>query len=138
MNRLVDGYIEALPDAKREIAEAIRELIFTCVPHADEKLSFKIPFYHYFGIFCYLNEVAEGIDLGFCRGKDLVFAWPQLDLRGREMVASVIITNKKQIHQYKLHDLFIGAAAWQQEAKQLKIPMVKSKNKKAASKKKRQ
>jgi hypothetical protein len=84
-----------------------------------------------------MNEVAEGIDLGFCRGKDLVFAWPQLDLRGREMVASIIITNKKQIYQYKLHDLLIGAAAWQQEAKQLKIPMVKSKNKKAASKKKR-
>jgi hypothetical protein len=53
------------------------------------------------------------------------------------MVASVIITNKKQIHQYKLHDLLIGAAAWQQEAKQLKVPMVRSKKKKAASKKKR-
>jgi hypothetical protein len=135
MNRLVDTYIESLPDAKRDIAELLRELIITAVPFAEEKLSYKIPFYHYFGMFCYLNEVKEGIDLGFCRGKDLVFTWPQLDLRGREMVASIIITQKKQIHKYKLHDILIHAAAWQQEAKQMNIPMVKTK--KAASKKKR-
>jgi hypothetical protein len=135
MNRLVDDYIESLPDDKRQIAEAIRELILTTVPYAEEKLSFKIPFYHYFGMFCYMNEIKEGIDLGFCRGKDLVFAWPQLDLRGREMVASLIITHKKQIQEYKLNDLLLSAAAWQQEAKQMKLPMVKKK--KAASKKKR-
>jgi uncharacterized protein len=137
MNHLVDTYIESLPDAKREIAEALRELIFTNVPHVEEKLSFKIPFYHYFGMFCYMNEVKEGIDLGFCRGKDLVFAWPQLELKGRSMVASVIITHKKQIQQLNLEHVFIGAANWQVEAKQMKVPMVKTKKKKAASKKKR-
>lgn len=137
MNRLVNAYIDSLPETKREIAEAIRELILTSVPDVEEKLSFKIPFYHYFGMFCYLNEVDEGIDLGFCRGKDLVFAWPQLDLRGRAMVASIIITTKKDIQTFQLEQLLIAAAHWQAEAKQLKLPMVKAKKKKAAPKKKR-
>lgn len=137
MNRLVDAYIESLPETKREIAEAIRELILTTVPDVEEKLSFKIPFYHYFGMFCYLNEVDEGIDVGFCRGKDLVFAWPQLDLRDRVMVASVIITSKKEIQTFQLEQLLLAASHWQAEAKQMKLPMVKTKKKKAASKKKR-
>jgi hypothetical protein len=137
MNRLVDAYIESLPETKREIAEAIRELILTTVPDVEEKLSFKIPFYHYFGMFCYLNEVEEGIDVGFCRGKDLVFAWPQLDLRDRVMVASVIISSKKEIQTFQLEQLLLAASHWQLEAKQMKLPMVKTKKKKAAPKKKR-
>ena len=137
MNRLVDAYIESLPETKREIAEAIRELILTTVPDVEEKLSFKIPFYHYFGMFCYLNEVEAGIDVGLCRGKDLVFAWPQLDLRNRVMVASVIITSKKEIQTFQLEQLLLAASHWQIEAKQMTLPMVKTKKKKAASKKKR-
>lgn len=137
MNRLVDAYIESLPETKREIAEAIRELILTTVPDVEEKLSFKIPFYHYFGMFCYLNEVEEGIDVGFCRGKDLVFEWPQLELRDRVMVASVIITSKKEIQTFQVEQLLLAASHWQIEAKQMNVPMVKTKKKKAASKKKR-
>jgi uncharacterized protein len=140
MNHLVDTYIESLPDAKREIAEALRELIFTNVPHVEEKLSFKIPFYHFFGMFCYMNEVKEGIDLGFCRGKDLVFAWPQLQQKGRAIMAGVTISNKKDISTLNIEGLLIGAAAWNEEAKRLNISPLstsKTKKKKAASKKKR-
>ncbi|MBS4064755.1 MAG: DUF1801 domain-containing protein [Chitinophagaceae bacterium] len=139
MNRLVNDYIESLPDAKREIAEELRELIFTTVPHVQEKLSFKIPFYHYFGMFCYMNEVKDGIDLVFCRGKDLVFAWPQLQQKERVIMAGVTITTKKDIRTFHIENLLIGAAAWNEEAKRLKISPLskKASKKKAASKKKR-
>jgi uncharacterized protein len=140
MNRLVDAYIESLPDTKREIAEAIRELIFTTLPHVEEKLSFKIPFYHYFGMFCYMNAVKDGMELVFCRGKDLVFAWPQLDQKGRSIMAGVTITNKKEFSTYNVEGLLLGAAAWNEEAKRLNISPLskpKKKKKKAASKKKR-
>lgn len=149
MNRQVNDYIESLPDAKREIAEAIQELLFIILPQIEEKLSFKIPFYHYFGMFCYMNEVKEGMELVFCRGKDLVFAWPQLEQKGRAIMAGVTITHKKDIAKYKVEALLIGAAAWNEEAKRLNIsPLSKSKSKKksgqlskkkkAASKKKQQ
>lgn len=136
MNRQVDVFIEALPEEKRLIAEALRELIFTAIPHVEERYSFKLPVYHYFGMFCYMNHVKNGIDLGFMRGKDLLYAWPQLELRGRAIVASIIITSKKEITQFNIQALILAAAEWNREAKQLKLPMVKTK-KKAASKKKR-
>ncbi|MEJ8816328.1 DUF1801 domain-containing protein [Lacibacter sp. H407] len=136
MNRLVDEYIESLSDEKREISEQLRELIHTVVPHVQEKLSFKIPFYHYHGMFCYLNEVSDGIDLGLCRGKDLIDVLPQLELRNRVMVASVIIRNKKEIQTKNIQEVLLTAANWQEEAKRLKISMINTK-KKAASKKKR-
>ena len=140
MNRLVDDYIESLPESKREIAEAIRELLFTTLPHIEEKLSFKIPFYHYFGMFCYMNAVKDGIELVFCRGKDLVFAWPQLERKGRVIMAGVTITHKKDFAKYNLEALLIGAAAWNEEAKRMNISPLstaRKKTKKAASGKKR-
>jgi hypothetical protein len=136
MNRLVDEYIESLPDEKREIAEQLREMIHTIIPNVQEKLSFKIPFYHYHGMFCYLNEVKEGIDLGLCRGKDLIDVLPQLEQGTRVMVASVSIRSKKEILTKNIQDVLLTAANWQEEAKRLKISMINTK-KKAASKKKR-
>ncbi len=135
MNRLVDEYIESLPDEKREIAEHLRELILTLIPHVQEKLSFKIPFYHYHGMFCYLNEVKDGIDLGLCRGKDLVDVLPQLEQGKRVMVASVIVRSKKEIQTKQIEEVLLTAANWQEEAKRLKISMINAK-KKAAKKNK--
>ena len=129
MNRLVDEYIESLPDEKREIAEQLREMILTLIPHVQEKLSFKIPFYHYHGMFCYLNEVKDGIDLGLCRGKDLVDVLPQLEQGKRVMVASVIIRSKKEIQTKQIEEVLLTAANWQEEAKRLKISMINAKKK---------
>lgn len=131
MNRLVDEYIESLPDEKREIAEQLREMILSLIPNVQEKLSFKIPFYHYHGMFCYLNEVRDGIDLGLCRGKDLVDVLPQLEQGKRVMVASVIIRSKKEIQTKQIEEVLLTAANWQQEAKRLKISMINAKKKKA-------
>ncbi len=135
MNRLVDEYIESLPDEKRDIAEQLREMIHELIPHVQEKLSFKIPFYHYHGMFCYLNEVKDGIDLGLCRGKDLIDVLPQLEQSKRVMVASVIIRSKKEIQTKNIQEVLLTAANWQEEAKRLKISMINT-TKKAAKKNK--
>ncbi len=97
MNKNVTLYIEALPDEKREIAETLRELIFATVPNVEERFSYKLPVYHYFGMFCYMNEVETGMDLGFMRGKDLQLEWPQLESRDRAIVASIVFTSKKKL-----------------------------------------
>ncbi len=130
MNRLVDEYIESLSDEKREIAERLREMIHELIPHVQEKLSFKIPFYHYHGMFCYLNEVKDGIDLGLCRGKDLVDVLPQLEQGKRVMVASVILRSKKEIQTKNIQEVILTAANWQEEAKRLRISMINTKKKK--------
>lgn len=123
--RKVDAYIEALPEGRRELCAVLRELIIETVPAVEEKLSFRIPFYHYFGMFMYLNNTKEGIDVAFCRGKDLLEAFPQLQQKNRAAIATVTITDTKQIVQWGLREMIATAAAWNEEAKQLRIPMVK-------------
>ncbi len=130
MNRLVDVYIESLPVERQELCQQIRELILENVPGIEEKLSFKIPFYHYFGMFMFLNQTKEGIDVAFCRGKDLLEAFPQLQQKDRAIIASVCIKTKKDITDFDLRQMIITAAEWNKEAKQLNIPMVRKAKKK--------
>jgi hypothetical protein len=120
---------------KKAIAEQLREMILSFVPGVQEKMSYKIPFYHYFGIFCYINETKEGIDLGFCRGKELLMVLPQLEQRNRAMIASILICTKKEIQTKRVQEAIVTAANWQEEAYRNKIPMLKRTKKKKPTKK---
>lgn len=125
MSPLVDAYIDNLSDTQQAIAENVRHLLFSLVPEIKEKLSFKIPFYHYFGMFCYINAIPHGIDVGFCRGKDLTGEFVSLELKNRAIVASVSLYSLKDIKHKELREIIISAALWNEEAKNKKIPMVK-------------
>ena len=125
--RLVDEYIEQLPEELQMICTLIRKQVLSLVPAVEEKFSFGIPFYHYFGMFLYLNPTANGIAVSFCRGKDLLTAFPQLQQKNRAIVASIIIKEKKDMLRLELNQLIIAAAEWKREAKIKKIPMVKKK-----------
>ncbi len=125
MSPLVDTYIDNLSDTQKAISENVRRLLFSLVPEIQEKLSFKIPFYHYFGMFCYINAIPNGIDLGLCRGKDLTGEFPSLELKGRAIVATVSLHSLKDIKQKEVREIIIAAALWNGEAKKNKIPMVK-------------
>lgn len=125
--RLADEYIEQLPEEQQVICTLIRKQVLSLVPAVEEKFSFGIPFYHYFGMFLYLNSTANGIAVCFCRGKDLLTAFPQLQQKNRAIVASIIIKEKKDMLRLELNQLIIAAAEWNREAKIKKIPMVKKK-----------
>jgi hypothetical protein len=129
VNSRVDAYIASLEPSKQELAIALRNVIISTVPGIDEKLSFKIPFYHYFGMFCYLNKVKEGLDLGFCRGKDLIDEFPQLQLKNRAMVASLPICSLRDIQQLNVKEIIVTAAIWYEEAAKQKISFVRSSSK---------
>ncbi|MET0462766.1 MAG: DUF1801 domain-containing protein [Chitinophagaceae bacterium] len=132
----VDDYIELLPEGRKEICEKIRDMIFTLVPQIEERFSFKVPFYHYFGMFMYFSNIKDGVSVCFLRGKDLVELFPELRQNKRAIVASVLITSKTDIHKLNLQEIILTAAAWNQEAKMLKRPMVKAVKKKSTAKKK--
>jgi uncharacterized protein len=122
--KTVDAYIDGLSVEHAAIAKAVRNIIHEQVPGVQEKLSFKIPFYHYFGMFCYINLTGDGIDVGFCRGKDLVDEFPQLQVKKRAIVASISLTNRKDIARLHLREIITAAAIWNETAKKNKIPMV--------------
>jgi hypothetical protein len=120
MNNRVSSYIESLPHEQSMIAAQVRKLLWQQVFDIDERLSFNIPFYHYFGMFCYINTIPGGIDVGFCRGKDLLLAYPQLQMGKRKMVASLPLYSLQDIVSWQLPALILGAAEWQQECYQQK------------------
>ncbi len=125
----IDSWIEALPESLIETAHKARELIFETVNNVEEKYSFKLPFYHYFGMFCFLtyNRKLKTLDVTFMRGKDLLELFPQLELRDRVAAASIVLHQLSDIKRLQLQEVLATAAAWQQEAKQLKIPIIKKK-----------
>jgi uncharacterized protein len=124
MVKTVDAYIDGLPADEGMVVESLRKLIHLLVPGVQEKLSFKIPFYHYFGMFCYINRSKDGIDLGFCRGKDLTEEFPQLQLKKRAIVATLSLKTRKDISRLRVNEIIVAAAIWNEAAKKNKIPMV--------------
>ncbi len=132
----VDSYIEMLPEKEQQMAAYIRELIFNVVPNAEERYSFKLPFYHFHGMFCYINYLKKGggIELVFCRGKDLLLAFPELETKGRAMVAGITLHSLKEINVSFLQSLIAAAAAWQTETHVAQKPFIQQKCKPAKKK----
>jgi hypothetical protein len=113
----VNLYIDNLPEELQEVAEMIRAQLFKIVPDIQEKFSFKIPFYHYYGMFCYLTTLqGKRLHLTFIRGKDLVSLYPFLEQKGRAMAASISFASKKDFNKSEIAELITAAAIWQKEA----------------------
>lgn len=121
---LVDIYIDDLPENQKAIVTILRQMLYELVPNIQEKYSFKLPFYHYFGMFCYINKIPNGIDFCFCRGKDLMNEFPQLLIKKRAKIAGVELYSLKDISTKEVKEIILTAAAWNKEAKQNNIPMV--------------
>ena len=117
-HRDVDNYIHNLPEDLQEIAESIRQILFRTIPDIQETFSFKVPFYKYFGMFCYMTTMGKKnqLHLSFLRGKDLVAMYPQLEQKGRVMAASICFASPKDFNKEEIKELITTAAIWQKEA----------------------
>ncbi|MCU0375115.1 MAG: DUF1801 domain-containing protein [Chitinophagaceae bacterium] len=111
----VDNYIEDLPEGLSEVAAIIRSIIRAEVPNVVEKFSFGIPFYHYHGMFCYLNlhKKTGGLEFVFCRGADLTEAFPELQTSGRAMVAGILLQQGQPVNYPLIRQMIQAAADWQ-------------------------
>lgn len=125
--RLVDLYIDALNENEERIVEKIRMMLFELVPGIEERFSFRLPFYHYYGMFCYINKVKEGIEFNLCRGKDLLMAFPELNRKNRATIAGITICSSKQMNIQQLRELILSAAEWNETCKKNNIPILKKK-----------
>jgi hypothetical protein len=123
----VDAYLDSLPQPHQAIAGKLRELLFDLVPGIEERFSFKVPFYHYHGMFCYLHYSKTALHLCFCRGKDLVIAFPQLEQKNRVSIVSVTLHYMHDIYQLEISQLIAAAAEWNKEAALQKLPAIAKK-----------
>lgn len=122
--KTIDEYIDQLPEEKAGLVQKLRHLMLSLVPGIQEKFSFKIPFYYYHGMFSYLNATKDSVNVAFCRGKDLINEFPQLEIKNRAIIASVSIKTEKDIDTFQLKQIIVAAAIWNEEAKRNKIPMI--------------
>lgn len=74
--RSLDDFWNALPEDQLQTAQFLRDLIFTCIPEVQEKLSYNVPFYKRRKNICFIwpaaipwGKVPEGrVQLGFTNG----------------------------------------------------------------------
>jgi hypothetical protein len=123
----VNDYLDALAENEKKVAGKLRNLIIDSVPEIEERFSFRLPFYHYYGMFCYLHIARGCVNLCICRGKDLLEVFPQLEQKGRATIASVSLYQISDIARLEIPLLITAAAQWNKEAALQKIPIIKKK-----------
>ena len=72
----IEEFLEFIPKDELKIVEALRKLIFECIPDCEEKLSYNVPYYRRHYNICYIWPPSitwdgfshEGVHLGFNSG----------------------------------------------------------------------
>ncbi|HOI76831.1 MAG TPA: DUF1801 domain-containing protein [Methanofastidiosum sp.] len=67
----VSEYINNLPEDKKEIVKALREIILSIDPSLNESLKWKQPVYSNKGDICYIFPTGGHVNLGFYRAIEL-------------------------------------------------------------------
>ncbi len=93
--RNVEEFLDFLPEDELKIVQALRKLIFDCIPGITEKLSYNVPFYKkkkgmFFiwpaAVLWGRNKSFEGVRFGFQKGYLLRDEINFLDKGGRKQV----------------------------------------------------
>jgi len=88
MNEVQD-FIASQRTFHKEMMSVLRRWILDLGPHAQEKISYRVPFFYFYGPLCYLNATAEGVDLSFTKGNKLSNTQKMLEQKNRKTVASI-------------------------------------------------
>ena len=91
----IDDFLEFLPDEELVVVEALRQIVFECIPDFEEKLSYNVPYYKRFSNICFIwpasvkwgkDKSYEGVRLGFVNGNLLQDELNYLDKGNRKQV----------------------------------------------------
>jgi hypothetical protein len=130
----VDEYIDQAEPHNQAILRVLRSIIQTSLPYVIEKISFGIPFYHHMGMCFYFNITKQRtIEVCLCRGVQLLETFPLLEQKNRAIIAGITLTTLDDIEQYNIKEVLICATEWNEHAKRMGIPILKS----SSTKKKR-
>ena len=119
----VDEFLEALPPDERALVEQLREIVFTCLPNAKEKLSYNVPYYFLHSRVCFiwpasvpLGGIEQGVQIGFCKGY-LLSDVRYLEKGKRKQVFAKTFYSTKEINREELSRLLFEAAWIDEEEK---------------------
>jgi hypothetical protein len=119
----IEEFLEFIPKDERTIVEALRKLIFECIPDCEEKLSYNVPYYRRNYNICYLWPPSitwdgfshDGVHLGFTYGNLLQDEIGYLERGKRKQVFWKSFYNLKDIDAHILQMYLLEAALVDQE-----------------------
>ncbi|HCW07015.1 MAG TPA: DUF1801 domain-containing protein [Cytophagales bacterium] len=140
----LDDFFEFIPSDEKKILEALRKIIFECIPDCEEKLAYNVPFYKRHSNICFLWPASvtwggvkqKGVRMGFTSGYLLHDEIGYLYQGKRKQVTWRDFTNVSEIDSTLLSNYLHEAALVDQEKAKLKISQ-KQKNLLSNSKKKK-
>lgn len=119
----VDEIIISLPRAEQVLMKRLRSLILECLPKAEEKVSYSVPFYRRNRMICFIwppsifwgpnrtleTQQAKGVALGFCQGNLMSNEDRVLLAEGRKQVYCMYFYSLKDINDSQLRALLFEA-----------------------------
>jgi len=79
----------------------LRTWILDLGPHTTEKISYKIPYFSFYGPICYLNPAADGVDLCFSQGASLNRTHKLIARKGRKTVGSIRFHSLAELEEHE-------------------------------------
>jgi hypothetical protein len=113
-----------LPPDELAITEALRALVYNCVPHIREKLSFQVPFFHHHTALCFIwpgsidwmgKSTPGKVQFGFTKGHLLNDRWGYMHRGNRTMIITKDFYRVDEINMEVLTELLYEAAALNEE-----------------------
>ncbi|WP_159521817.1 DUF1801 domain-containing protein [Sunxiuqinia indica] len=90
----IDEFLDFLPEHELRVVEALRQIIFDCIPNCKEKLAYNVPFYSCRSNICFIwpssipwgNVQKDAVVLGFSKGSLLNDELNYLESNNRKKV----------------------------------------------------
>jgi hypothetical protein len=99
----VQGFISSQERPKRDIMTILRSWILDLGPHTQERISYKVPFFNFYGNLCYLSPKEEGVELSFVKGYEIEDEHGLLESRGRKQIRSRIFYSVAELEEFEDH-----------------------------------
>lgn len=111
-----EEYIISQPEHLQPLFKKLRSVVLHAADSIDEKIRFGIPFFDYYGWFCYLSPYKKdrGVYIAFLRGFELSNEQGILEAGDRKMVKTITYTYVKDIEEQVLTEI-IQEALWLNE-----------------------
>ena len=97
----VQQYISSKDAPEKEILTVLRSWVLDLGPHTQEKISYAVPFFYFFGPLCYLSVGKDGVAFSFVHGRELEDETKLLQSNGRKQVKSVTFHSVAELEEHE-------------------------------------
>ncbi len=113
----IDDLFAFLPEEELKIVQALRTLVYECIPEVKEKLSYNVPFFRVRKTICFIwpgsvpwGGTFKGVQFGFTKGHLMLNEDDYLEAGKRKYVRTKTFQSLQEIDFEKLRSLLYEAA----------------------------